>query len=87
MKKVKKNNVWNLEFCKKIINWSTEGKCFSGHNQKLHERDFFEFIRVRIENKTLEYEKSEKLTFEIYLGKKIASNFFLTKFRIHATGS
>ena len=39
---------------------ATGGKIFSGYHQKIGKKDLFKLLRLRTENNSLKYEKSEK---------------------------
>ena len=62
--------------------WDKNEKFISEYDQKVHERDFFNIIRVRFEKSVSGVRKKlKKLAFEIsFWIKNLKANFFLKNF-------
>ena len=75
-------------FFQKVRAGATEGKCFSGHNQKVRKGNFFKVFRITI-NKPSPWStnKVKKITFAISgWVKNWYIIFFIQKLRTHAPG-
>ena len=61
---------------------------FSGYDENIREKKFIKLVKSNLKNKSLKYEKSEKLTFEVSnLVKKVKTSFFHKKNLAHAIES
>ena len=72
-----RSNILKIKLKTKMLARATGGSFFSGYNQIVHKRRFFNMVKVNLKSISPKCKKIEKLTFEITIWLKTANSLVL----------